>query len=401
MAQAEQRVELLLELDRARAAAQRADRHRAPGRRLARDLEHRKGDVQATAQVDVRVVVLVHLVAGRAQLADQAVLEHERAELRARRAVVDDRRMVSPDLGRRGRREVRARAGAQRDRLADIEHLAGGVAEDVDAGRVRQRRRVGLVALDRRARERAARARACAAHRAEHRERVGDRRRVRAQAAEQRAEHPRARLGVRERAVRRLDLDTERVGERGQPALAHERREAARERDRAQPRRIGPRQLGALEGLAQHALVEGGVVGDEHASFELLGEVGQDRVGRRRGVDHRLRDLREALDRARQRRAAVDERLPAIVQLAAADEHGADLGQLARRARLAVGLGVDDEELGGRERLGEQVHERMFPRSGDALQAELQRSPHGAALGRPDAGVAFASWCQSAIRGVT
>jgi hypothetical protein len=38
------------------------------------------------------------------------------------------------------------------------------------------------------------------------------------------------------------------------------------------------------------------------------------------------------------------------VQLAAADEHGADLGELAGVAREAVGLGVDDEELRGRKR---------------------------------------------------
>ena len=47
--------------------------------------------------------------------------------------------------------------------------------------------------------------------------------------------------------------------------------------------------------------------------------------------------------------------LPAVVQLAAADEHRADLGQLARVAAEAVGLGVDDEELGGCDRLLEQI----------------------------------------------
>ena len=114
VAQAEERVELLLELDSARAAAQRADRHGAPGGGLARDLEHREGDVQPAAQVDVRVVVLVDHVAGRAQRADQAVLEHERAELGARAAMVDDRRLLGPALRGRRRREVRPRPRAQR-----------------------------------------------------------------------------------------------------------------------------------------------------------------------------------------------------------------------------------------------------------------------------------------------
>ena len=211
-------------------------------------------------------------------------------------------------------------------------------------------------------------------------ERVADRRGVRAQAPEQRAEHARAGLGVGQRAVRRVDLDAQRVGQRGEPALAHERRVAARQRDRAQRRRVGPRQPRALERLAQDAAVERRVVGDEHAlrrRADELGEVGQDRVGGRRLVDHRLRDLREALDRARQRRGAADERLPAIVQLAAADEHRADLGQLAGVARAAVGLGVDDDELRRRQRLGEQVHRGRFARAKDVMHVRLHHSPTG------------------------
>ena len=252
--------------------------------------------------------------------------------------------------------------------------------------------------LDHAARERAPRARTrTPARRREHRHRLRDRRGMRAQAPEERAEHARARLRVGERAVRGLDLDAERVGQRGEPALARERREAACEGDRAEHRRVGPRQVGARERLAQHATVERRVVGDEHArrwGSDQIGEVGQDRVRGRRGIDHLLRDLREALDRPRQRHGRADERLPAVVQLAAADEHRPDLRELAGVTGLAVRLRVDDEELGRRKRLGEQVHERMFPRPADDLQAVLQQ-------GRPEARLALAPWCQRRRQGAT
>jgi hypothetical protein len=51
----------------------------------------------------------------------------------------------------------------------------------------------------------------------------------------------------------------------------------------------------------------------------------------------------EALDAARERGAHGEQRLPALVQLAAAHEHGAHLGQLAGVAGQPVRLGVDDE----------------------------------------------------------
>jgi hypothetical protein len=153
--------------------------------------------------------------------------------------------------------------------------------------------------------------------------------------------------------VRLLHLDPQRVGQRGQPAPALERREPAGERDRAHDRRVGPLELGAFERLLEHADVEARRVGDEDAPFELLGELGQDLLGRRRLVDHRLGDSREALDAATERLGDADQRAPALVQLAAADQHGADLGQLAALLRLPVGLGVDGEEL----RAGEQAVE--------------------------------------------
>ncbi len=84
------------------------------------------------------------------------------------------------------------------------------------------------------------------------------------------------------------------------------------------------------------------------------GQLGQRRLGGRRLVDHRLGDPGEALDAAREGCAHGHERLPAIVQLAAADQHGADLRELAGVAGQAVGLGVDGEELGGAQGLVEK-----------------------------------------------
>ena len=159
------------------------------------------------------------------------------------------------------------------------------------------------------------------------------------------------------------DLDPERVRERGEPAAALQRREPARQRDRAQHRRVGPLERRTVERLVQHARVEARVVRDEHAAPQLLRELGQHARRRRRRVDHRLRDPGEALDAARQRLLDADERAPALVQLAAADEHGADLGQLAGVAREPVRLRVDREELGGEQReVGELGHEPPFLR---------------------------------------
>ena len=232
---------------------------------------------------------------------------------------------------RRADGEVRARARAQVDRLADVQRPPVGVAEDVDARLVRevgQVRAVAARALDLR------RARAHLA-RAQQRERVADRRRVGRQAAEERAEHARARARVGERAVDLVDLDAERGGERRQPATALQRREAARHRDRADHRRRRPLERRAREGLAQHAHVEGRVVGHQHAPAQQLRHLRQHVLGRRRGVDHRLRDAREALDPAPERVGHADQRVPLVVQLSPADEHRPDLGQLAALARRA------------------------------------------------------------------
>jgi hypothetical protein len=86
-------------------------------------------------------------------------------------------------------------------------------------------------------------------------------------------------------------------------------------------------------------------VRDHHAPAQQVADLGQHVLRRRRVVEHRLRDAGKALDRAAEALARGDERLVAIVQLPAPDEHGAHFGQLARLAGATVRLGVDGDEL--------------------------------------------------------
>ncbi len=276
----------------------------------------------------------------------------------------------------RRRREVRAHARAHLHRLADVEHLAARVAHHVDPRRVRHAGDVRHPATGA-ARKAAAVGRAGPAPpralRAEQGARVADGRRVRAQLREQRAEDARARLGVGERAVGDLDLDPERLRQRLELALARQRVQPPRERDGADRRRVGPREPGALEGLRQDAAVERGAVRHQHATAQQLGQLGQARLRRRRLVDHRLRDPGEALDLARERALDAHERLPALVQLAAADQDGGGLGQLAGLAAEPVGLGVDDEELGAAQWCGVMHHRDGLRRVPDVMQALVRQ----------------------------
>ena len=101
----------------------------------------------------------------------------------------------------------------------------------------------------------------------------------------------------------------------------------------------------------------------------------QDLLGRRRVVDHRLRDAGEALDAARQR-----------PRHAAPATRSARAARRRRRARhrprsarsrspgSAVGLGVDGEELrGGEGQLGERHTEPVRP-APDGMQARVRAS---------------------------
>src|SRR5438067_620727 len=340
VAQPEHRRELVGQLLGGAQPLDRADVDRVAGRGVGRRFQHGVLDVQPAAQERPLVGALERLVAARLPRLDQPVLQDERAELGVRRAVVDDRRALGP-AGRRA--EVRPRAAAQRDRLADVQRPAVPVAEDVDAGIRRQRAEVRALALRHARVERAA---AAAPARAQVVDRLLDRGRGGAHARQQRAEDARARDRVGQRSVDLVDVDAERSRQRREPALARERREPARHRKRADDRRARPAHAAALERLAQRAAVERGVVCHQHAPFEQLRDPRQHLFGFRRGGDHALRDAGEALDAARERRPRANERRPALVQLTAADQDGADLGQLAGRSRAAVRLDVDCEVLG-------------------------------------------------------
>ena len=96
----------------------------------------------------------------------------------------------------------------------------------------------------------------------------------------------------------------------------------------------------------------------QHPPFEQLRDPRQHLLRFRRCGDHALRDASEALDAARERRAGAHERRPALVQLAAPDQDGADLGQLAGGSGAAVRLDVDGEVLGFGGWGGEQIQGR-------------------------------------------
>ena len=280
--------------------------------------------------------------------------------------------------------EMRARPGAQRHRLSHVQRAARAVAEHVDAGGGGQARQVKAArhaGPGQPPRRRAAPRAAPPAGR-EQLDSVRDRGRVRAQAAEQRTEDSGARLGVGQGAVLDLDLDAQRGGQRREPALAHQRGEAARQGDRAQHRRIGPLQAGALEGLPEHAAVERRRVGDEGAPGQTAGQLRQDAAGRRRLGDHLLRDPGQALDAARERSLHAHERLESLVQLPAADQHGAHLGQLAVLAGGAVGLDVDGEELGRGQRQIARFHTEPVRPGSDGMQRPLRLD----GTGKPVAG---------------
>ena len=345
-----------MQLDRGRAPAQRADVHAAPGGRLGRDLEHRERRCRAgsAGRRSGRWCLRRTLPGGRSAL-DRAGSRAaaRRARSRVARWSTISACAVHAALGDDGAKCARARVRSAH-RLADVERLALGVAERrrrrASSGRPREVGRAPARARARRAppsvAARAPRAGAAGAA-ARARRRPSPRcAHSRGNSAQNTRAHVSASASARcetstsmpsdSASARELALARERVrsGARARPCTApagratssparsNAWRSTRRSNDALWPTSTRPRSCSASSGSTTSAA--------------------------RRLVDHRLRDPGEALDAARQRRAHADERLPAVVQLAAADEHGADLGQLAGVAGQPVRLGVDDEELGVR-----------------------------------------------------
>ena len=281
--QAEQRVQLLDELLRETPPPQRADRDRMARGRLGRDLQNRKRDVEPAPDVDKAVIAPSEAyVSGRAQFFDQPVLEHQGAELRAGGSVVDDRGVGGPRRLGRGGSEVRARPVADRDRLADVQGCPGPIAEQVYAGVARQPAEVDLGSPQ-------------TGHGAptgwrtpsgtpgcQQRDGVSDREGICAQTRKQGAQHSRAGLGVRQRAMRQLHLDPEGVSERAQAPHSLQRKHRSRERGRAQHRWRRPLEPDPLEALAQNPAIERGVVSHHHATVQTRAQGRQDLLERRR-----------------------------------------------------------------------------------------------------------------------
>ena len=346
VAQAEQRVELLDQLGGGRPPAHRADADRVAGGGLARDLEDRERDVEPAAQVDVAVGLgLAAHVAGRAQRLDQPVLEQQRAELGLGHLVVDVLGLRRP--GRAGARSASAPACAGRP---TCRRRAGGRRR---RGRCRRPARAGA-------------RRGAGARRAARRTFGGPR----ADLARRRAARSRRRSSARSRTAARTA--------RRRPARTSARRAA-----RGGPRRPRPRaRRPASPGRGGAAAARTGA--RARPCRAPAGPATRARRARTPGAARARRRPRcgppaparaaccsaaAAPPRARAPRRPSPAMIPvkrwiprpsgfatptsdsnSLVQLAAADQHRADLGQLAALAREAVGLGVEGDELGGRER---------------------------------------------------
>ena len=306
---------------------------------------------------------------GRAQRLDQPVLEQQRAELGLRHLVVDVLGLGRP---RRAGREVRARARAQVDRLADVQRPPVGVAEDVDA-----RARAGAPARCGRS----------------PRGRLTFGGRVRTLRAPSSASaspivgafaHRRPNSAQNTRAHVRASGSARWTSSTSTPSAAASVASPRRRCSGANRRASATVQITGGSGHSSAARANAwrstrtskrGVVGDQHAAAQQRGQPWQHVLGRRRGVDHRLRDPGEALDAAPERVRDADQRVPLVVQLAAADEHRPDLGQLAALAAEPVGLGVEGDELGGGEGLFEHGPRSIRARTGRCNGA---CSPRGA-----------------------
>ena len=301
---------------------------------------------QVGRRVEARVLVRTELgvvVAGHARAVrvirrpvarDQAALEQQRAELRARLDDFDALEQLQSLAGVVGLalEEVVARAAPQVVGLADVQRRPLVVTHEVHAGRGRDLlRERDLVVVAPRAR---------LAEAGDLLERVHA---LLLQPGEEQQEQLGGRLGVAQGAVRGLDPGVEAVGERTQGA-ALLRTELARQAQRVERR---PREALAAQPaqfVVEKAEIELGVVRHQHRVRGEVNELRQHHLDRRRAGDRLVVDPGDAGDHRRDGHAGVDQGGEGARLAAAFDADGSDLGDLGEAGRRAGGLEVDHGE---------------------------------------------------------
>ncbi len=319
---------------RAPLAAERPERTR---------LRHDLPALFAALEVDVALGPRGTRVGRRAQLAEEAELLERGLELRPEHAPLH---AVERPEGRLDRgalsstREVRAQARAQVARLADVEHRAVAVVEEVDAGQGRSARDEGALRAElprarRRQRDEIADGAGAAllreAHEPDEDLRGGDR--------------------IRKRAVAWLDRHAEEMRELPQrDALAPAGEQAAREPDGVEDGRGAAAARQTLDRAVEERHVEASVVRDERGVARELEETPERELDARRLPEVLLPDSGQRRDEARQRGARIDERLERVDDLERAHAHGPDLADAAGLRGEPGRLEVEDDELGLLER---------------------------------------------------
>ena len=317
-------------------------------------------------------------VRGRAESPDERDLLERRGELGAEHAPLDAGHVVERGLDRRPLAlavEVRAQAGAEVTGLADVEHLAVGVVEEVDAG-------AGRGAVD----QVALRVDAARPGRRELLELRERRRALLAGELDQPQEDLGGRLRVGKRAVAGLDGHAEEVGERGEARAADAPAEQVTgERHRVDHGRVQALAGHPLELPVDEADVEARVVGDENGAAGELRETPERQPDSWGGAELLVGQAGEEADRAGERGLRRDERLVLAGELEVSDADGADLADARGRARKAGGLEVEDDELGlAEERVGRRRErdERSAPAEARVAVDERAEELSGESLGR-------------------
>ncbi len=338
-------------------------------------------------EVDVALGLRRPRVRRRAELADQGDLLERGGELGAGRPPFDALEPVECRLDGRALAvalEVRAQPGPQVARLADVEHAAVAVAEEVDAGSARRAADEVALAVDP--------PRARGSQLLE----LGDRRGAALlRDLDEPEEHLGGRLGIGERAVAGLDGGAEEVRERGEARpLDPPAQEVARERHRVDDGRREPFPGQAFELAVDEADVEAGVVGDEDGVAGEGDEAGERLADSRRAAQLVVGEPGQPPDRTRQRHARRDERLEDAGRLEPSQSDRADLADPGRGDGETRRLEIEDDEarLGevrvGRARERDEraapgkpritVDERTEQRAGDAVgDARKQRRAAG------------------------